>query len=375
MNIFTGGEVIPWSSPCGPNCTYEITFDGPAYNCTDTIEPNPPDITPNGNVLYLTAPGMVDLPSGASYSNLSTATRFSDGVWIRRNLWDGVIHTTHCKLYAATYNLNVTYLENIQLTLRPNITLHDQIYSSIFLDLTNIQTGSFRANSSLLNHTQSLVNFYAIEQAIEGLLEGYLSKSQMAAGFNINGTAQIQLWKAVDYGNPPSLLSYPDAFSQTVQDLLTNTTLSLIQFAQNPLPPSNVALGGVAANPARNISAIATITTYPTLYSYSARTLWEIYGVALGVVAVCMVFGWYMLFVNGVNSDMSFSQILVTTRNPSLDRICAGAGFGGETISKGVLKTRLRYGELVNGLHQEGGSHAAFGLEDEVTLLKKGGRN
>jgi hypothetical protein len=369
MSIFTGGQIIPWSSPCGANCTYVITFDGPAYNCSDTIEPSPTDIAPNGNVLYLTSPGMVDLPQGASVSNFTTTARFSDGIWIRRNLWDGVIHTTHCKLHSSTYHLNVTYLENIQ-TIISNVAFHDQIFGSIFLDLTNFKTGAVKYNSSTLNHTQSLVNFYALEQSVQGLLQGFLRKSQMAAGFNINGTAQIQLWKFVDYGKSPSLLSYPDNFAQTVQDLMTNVTLSLIHLSQNPLPPSDVALGGSAANPATNTTAIATMTTYPTRYNYSASTLWEIYGVALGLVAGCMMFGWYMLFVNGVNSDMSFSQILVTTRNSTLDNICAGAGLGGETISDTILKTKLKYGELVHEPDEMGGNHA-FGLEEEVTRPKK----
>jgi hypothetical protein len=371
MNIFTAGELIPWSSPCGPNCTYLISFDGPAYNCADTNETNPTDISPSGNVLYLTEPGTVDLPAGSSLSNLTSTPRVSDGIWIRRNLWDGVIHTTHCKLYSATYDVNVTYLENIQ-SQDTVLTYHNQIYSSIFQDLTDIKTGNIKANSSFLNQTQSLVNYYAIEQSVQGLLEGFLRKSQMAAGFNINGTAQIQLWKFIDFGKPPLLLTYPDNFSQTIQDLLMNTTLSLIHLSQKPLPPSEVALGGPAANPATNTSVIATVTTYPTRYNYSARTLWEIYGVALGAVFVCMLFGSYMLYVNGVNSDMSFSQILVTTRNPTLDRVWEGMGLGGENISAEALKTRLQYGELESGMGEGGIRRVAFGLEGEITPLTKG---
>jgi hypothetical protein len=71
--------------------------------------------------------------------------------------------------------------------------------------------------------------------------------------------------------------------------------------------------------PAQYTNAIATVITYPATYSYSTAVLWEAYGVAIFVSAMCIVVGAYMLWDNGVNADMSFSQVLVTTRNRSLD--------------------------------------------------------
>jgi hypothetical protein len=41
--------------------------------------------------------------------------------------------------------------------------------------------------------------------------------------------------------------------------------------------------------------------------------------VAIFVSVMCIVVGAYMLWDNGVNADMSFSQVLVATRNRSLD--------------------------------------------------------
>jgi hypothetical protein len=40
----------------------------------------------------------------------------------------------------------------------------------------------------------------------------------------------------------------------------------------------------------------------------------------------------YMLYENGVEAAMSFSQLVVTTRNNTIDYYCAGAGLGGEYI-------------------------------------------
>jgi hypothetical protein len=71
-----------------------------------------------------------------------------------------------------------------------------------------------------------------------------------------------------------------------------------------------------------------------------------------------------MLFNNGVAADMSFSQVLVTTRNPTIDAICAGAGLGGDNITGEMLGTELKFGELLGG---EG--HASFGVPGEIGAL------
>jgi hypothetical protein len=36
--VLTTGEIIPWPSPCGVNCTYNVSFTGPAWDCLE-IDP------------------------------------------------------------------------------------------------------------------------------------------------------------------------------------------------------------------------------------------------------------------------------------------------------------------------------------------------
>jgi hypothetical protein len=97
--------------------------------------------------------------------------------------------------------------------------------------------------------------------------------------------------------------------------------------------------------------------------------LWEAYGVAIFVSAICIVVGAYMLWDNGVDADMSFSQVLVTTRNRSLDQVCAGANLGGDQITEELKDTPLRFGMLQTGDSQ----HPCFGLEGEITPLRNQG--
>jgi hypothetical protein len=45
----------------------------------------------------------------------------------------------------------------------------------------------------------------------------------------------------------------------------------------------------------------------------------------------------YILYDNGVDGDMSFSQLVGTTRNRTLDRECESVGLCGEYISDEFL--------------------------------------
>jgi hypothetical protein len=51
--------------------------------------------------------------------------------------------------------------------------------------------------------------------------------------------------------------------------------------------------------------------------------LWEIYGAAMVESMLCIIVGSYMLFSSGVGADITFSQVLLASRNPTLDVLCA----------------------------------------------------
>jgi hypothetical protein len=85
------------------------------------------------------------------------------------------------------------------------------------------------------------------------------------------------------------------------------------------------------------------------------------------------VLGFMALVKNGVSSSNTFSQVLATTRNPTLDARATGTCLGTDSLSdKTFTDIRLRFGEvsMANGLLK----HAAFGVVDEEnigTLEKK----
>ena len=82
---------------------------------------------------------------------------------------------------------------------------------------------------------------------------------------------------------------------------------------------------------------------------------------AIIVRVVSVVLGYLMLFNNGVDSSMAFSQVLVTTRNKILDQLSLGMGKGGKSISDTLKNTRLRY-VVIKGEEPR----ATFGLDGEI---------
>lgn len=120
--------------------------------------------------------------------------------------------------------------------------------------------------------------------------------------------------------------------------------------------------------------AMETRRTYVYLaYQYSQSTLLITYLAAGSATFVSLLIGLHALWSNGIASDVSFSRVLVTTRNPTLDRLSESSCLGGDPFPRSLLKTRLKFGELWRknnaGIEVP---HAGFGTEEEVMPLRKG---
>lgn len=157
-------------------------------------------------------------------------------------------------------------------------------------------------------------------------------------------------------------VTFPNDFPSAIQDLMANVTISLIDLRNYPLDPSITSEFNISS-PIIQTLVPATFTSYPAVYAYSHVALWQIYATSLGFTLICVTLGCLMLYRNGVAGELSFTQVLVTTRNPTLDKISEGAGLGGKYITDQVQKVKVRYGRL------EGTDGIGFGMEDEIHSL------
>jgi hypothetical protein len=381
MEVFTGGDIVYWESPCGVNCSYSIVFDGPAYSCVERPPVNGlqnPALTystpSDPAFIYTTSLILTDSPGGIPYSNFTGEV--SEGISINRTFittgTSSFRSTTDCILYAAMYDVNVTYENNIP-TIITTVDPYEQIYNSIIaqmdsveMDLTRETQSHYNFANSSTNETVSFSNFYAIEQAVEALLGGTISLETGVLGAVSNSS--FLLWSFVDWSDDTQqIITYPSNFSKALEDLLVNTTLSLLSWASNP-PPNNTMYAWLPdVKPAIYTSVPVSALSYPARYNYSALTLWEVYGSALVIGASCLVLGFYLMRHNALcGADLSFTEILLTTRNPKLDALCA-SNVGGN-LTTNVLSAKLRLGRVKDS------GKLGFGFENDVLPLKIKGK-
>ncbi|KAF4624735.1 hypothetical protein G7Y89_g13434 [Cudoniella acicularis] len=111
--------------------------------------------------------------------------------------------------------------------------------------------------------------------------------------------------------------------------------------------------------------------TQLNVFAYNERNLLLAYGLAfcacLGSVAV----GLRAYYLNGTSYNSSFSSIVSTTRNSTLDILTEGRPLGPGKLDKNIEQTQLIFGILDN--KEKGGlPRSGFGLPSEIRPEKRG---
>jgi len=112
------------------------------------------------------------------------------------------------------------------------------------------------------------------------------------------------------------------------------------------------------------ITAVVGVYTKPTLLAVATD---ELRVTTLGTgrpvmwISLTSNKGYGALARNGVASDIGFLQVLVTTRNPELDGLVEGSGWGGkENVPRRLKEIPLRFGRSLDG------TNTFFGTNDTV---------
>lgn len=119
--------------------------------------------------------------------------------------------------------------------------------------------------------------------------------------------------------------------------------------------------------------ANVTINSLVNFYAYDSRNLLLTYGMAILITLLFVVLGARAFDMNGISSSTSFSSILLTTRNQTLDDLATGYALGSQPLNKAIGATKLRFGIIGGkGVNGESERKVGFGLDSEVTALTKG---
>lgn len=401
-DVLLGNGIAPFSSPCGPNCTYQYVFSGPGLDC----EPYPNYV--------ISAQWLVthsDSPSTPVQIRLNTSARL-DGLphnWISPGSPDFLEQKTF-PIYAGTgfYNNStkfgtmwIQYLKNdstnpIEIRLASGFepAQVDQAWQTLACTLQNTTYSldtEFENGVSAIDVTKisstpmDLINFISENQAVQyldpaatlfsGLTGSIFARFQKVShetvmvGPFVNAT-RIQLSSLVNV--TVSHLGFLDSFIWSVRssfmtaipELLTNITLSMI-----------------AANaPTYNTTCLSTRTEI--VYQYKPDFLILTYGLGLLATLCCLATGLHALQHNGVAKACTFSEIVAATQNPALGQALADEGHAMAARKSAIfLEQRVMYGELITEVGsgevedtlkpEKGLGTAAFGFEGQVTRLKK----
>jgi len=275
------------------------------------------------------------------------------GLWI---IYDSLNETLRCDLYNATYIANVSYEDTVQ-TVDTQVEYHNLILNGAALARDIMSAPNVSETFTDLDLWAPL-NLYFMEALFSSMLTGYVAVVQS----NVSVATVAAFWTGVAQWNTTTgedfVLTFND-LAINVPAFLANATLSLISLG-NPYKLMSLPVSSTLI-----VEAIvaATATSYPTVYSYAVATLWQLYASALGAATICLILGSVMLYTNGVVGQLTFSQVLVTTRNPTLDEISEGAGLGGEYITDRVRRAKVKYGKLSP-------TEVGFGMDDQVQSLE-----
>ena len=397
-DIVLGIGVAFFSSPCGPNCTYQLVFSGPGLDCES--HPNymmsaryPGD----QNVSFYNASSKISLNTSASPENLphkwitpgsrnfleqtnfpiyaATAPVIYDSnfstLWIQYLNHDSASQisipsmmsleplqvdkawrTLACTLQNTTYVMRVHFIDGVP-------TVNAKMISSTPLSITSQTEYLGDQNAQYLDPTAALFS------SLSGSIYAYNWNHSIIGPLVMN--TKVPLSNLVNLTMAPETLtgnlcwSVTSNFTTVIPELLTNITINIM----------------AANRPTYNTTCNSTRTEI--VYQYKSQYLLLTYGLGLLATLCCFAAGVCALRDNGVAMDTTFSEIVAATQNPALGQTLADEGYStAARESAAYLEQRIMYGELVeeDGNEDRSGSskgerRAAFGLKGQVAKMEK----
>ncbi|KAL5414119.1 hypothetical protein PMIN03_003369 [Paraphaeosphaeria minitans] len=387
----------------GFNCTYEINFEAPGYKCDLYADSDHADagdapfsmdvLAPKGDNLYFAVVDQGDykIPqteTGAHGIPIKKPYPDSLGVFdVEPTLWIGYVIDTHqpwpadapqdyktrwgsihepklvkCVAHHTNYTFQMEYRNSKQNYTRIHRDFLRPVVDTTFTaDSRNSSEGTASPSANFVSPKGDVqiykrtAAYHSIMQLLRNFLGGSVSKSK---GLFVT-SSDISETKLMDaestYPQPDLPVALQGLFEDILITLLSDPRL-IVADAQ-----------AVPCTKDRSVN----------VYKYKREGLWIGYAFAVAGAFVCLVIGGWAIHQNGVASDTLFSRILVTTRNPTLDRLSVGACLGGDPFPKELTRTKLRFGVLLEENPREGPlgtvEHCTFGAVGETKPIVKFG--
>lgn len=385
----------------GYNCTYSINFQGPGYKCEEianSSHPNPDDTTAPWNISAL-APlsGYLykadvdrkdyDRPQvDSDQFGQPTKKPFPESLGVFEAepvLWIGyVVNTTKpydasspyakqwkniqephifkCEGYHTNYTFEMQFHDAVQSATRKQ---RDFLKPIVDTKVTPVGENQFEASpASNYVRPNTDVDLYKLTTAyhsmgalLRNFLKGDIAFTDGGVYQTHSDISETRLVLPTSYTVPDLMEELQSVYEDMIITLLSEPSLMVADKASVPCVKSKT----------------------ENVYNYRRENLWIGYAISVAVTLAFVLIGGYSIWDNGVASDTQFSRIMVTTRNPTIDRLSVGACLGGDPFPKELTQTKLRFGVLLEQEPREGPlgkvEHCTFGTAGETKEIVKFG--
>ncbi len=384
---------------CGSayNCTFPLIFQGPGYKCDDITNSSDSGspftidtLAPVGNFTYFAEVSQGDYtwpqidskdgvpvqspPYPASLGVFQSEPILWIGYTIKTNQsypsdspyaarWQNVHQPKmfKCVMYHTNYTFQMQYMPSQNASLMQRDFLRPVVETT--LQAPSLDSTNWTASPSS--------NFIRPQDAEEyKLTSAYHTMGALLRSFlsgNIERNSQQFIITRSDISETRlvnSLTAYPvPNLMDAVQNMFEDMLITLLS------EPALV----IADNGSVSCQKLQSVV----LFRYVRPALWIGYAAVISVTFCFVLVGAWSIHQNGVSSDVLFSRIMVTTRNPTLDQLSVGACLGGDPFPKELTKTKLRFGVLLEDEPRDGPlgvvEHCCFGTVGETKEIVKGG--
>lgn len=388
---------------CGErwNCTYSINFRAPGYKCDEIASSSHPDagdapfnlsiLAPQGSMIYYS---QVDLDD---YKNPQIETNdhgvpippppYPESLGVFESepvLWVGYAIKTDkaydqnspyaktwgnvhepkifkCVAYHTNYTFHMNYTDTVQTHRRTQRDfLNPVVDTTITTNPSNNSEFVAEPDSNFVRPQDAepyklTASYHAMGSLLRNFLRGQISYNApyFVTKSDISETRLME-----------ARTSYPlEDLMEQVQDLYEDMLITL-------LSEPHLVVADTQKVPCQKSRTV-------NVFVYHREGLWIGYAIAVACTFGFILVGAWAIHQNGVASDTLFSRILVTTRNPTLDRLSVGACLGGDPFPKELRETKLRFGVLLEEDPREGPlgkvEHCCFGAAGETKDIVKYG--
>ncbi|KAK5209157.1 hypothetical protein LTR47_004868 [Exophiala xenobiotica] len=373
-----GGQPLDWTSPCGSNCSYEVSFIAPSIRCTRT-----PDIDDPEAPWTLSQPSYSD---GSSYWFSGYGSGYNYSFADEQTLYDPLY-------YAGLNDHTSQFWVGVSDVFSPVLSETQSVEQglNIHVYVCDFMNSSYRVRTKYVDgqQTNELLNISHVNR-VDLSSKAWNNEGPGGAGpIDSNGIRQDMSPDALDlasvYQTMISMIN-GSIIRDPREELVDQTTISLVptlitqyngstQYGQAELAVPHLEIGPLIEELSHNISisllseprlqvtntsttSCATSVT-STVWKYSALPLIAAYASAVGLTILCLVVGAHAMLSSGAVRDKAFSTVVRTTRTSELDVLGSSPDNGALPLAPGAEKIRL--------MLSSGEARAAFRLSKQST--------